>query len=436
MASRSWVGGDIAGLGNMGTSLSAAPADMKDVVDTLSGKVDALVNDAGWQGDAAENFRKKWSTDAITSGGLSDVVGQVGAIFSDLASKLQQVENALHDAANEAAKQNVPIGPNGNLMPMMTANPPSPQVAATLKAAQTYSQEYTAALQMAEGFRLNAASSLSDLYDQIGPDGSLGTPDQWTTIGDYLRGLYTVPNEKNSRILKDGDAKLQAAKDGMNQARKDLKAAKSAYQAKGLKLPSSSDAKLAHSKALSELDDLKTNLSAAKAGDGELSLSNFLNTKLGDIAHEIPVLSKFSKLEGLVDAIKDIPVIDIAASGAVAALQYKDDVNKGWSPGHAAGADFGAAAIGLAAGAGATVALATLPAWGTVAGAGVVAVGVGDIAYQAFQENWSEDDAQHGGFWGGTLAGTGHVFENVGKDVAHMGEDVWNGVKSLWNDVF
>lgn len=436
MASQSWVGGDIAGLANMGTSLSAAPADMKGVVDELSSKVDALVNDTGWQGDAAENFRKKWSTDAITSGGLSDVVGQVGAILSDLATKLQQVENALHDAANEAAKQHVPIGPNGNLMPMMTANPPSQQVSATLQAAQTYSQEYTAALQMAEGFRLNAASSLSDLYDQIGPDSSLGTPDQWTTIGDYLRGLYTVPNEKNSRILKDGDAKLQAAKDGMNQARKDLKAAKSAYQAKGLKLPSSSDAKLEHSKALSELDDLKTNLSAAKAGDGELSLSNFLNTKLGDIASEIPVLSKFSKLEGLVDAIKDIPVIDIAASGAVAALQYKDDVNKGWSSGHAAGADFGAAAIGIGAGVGATVALATLPAWGTAAAAGIVAVGVGDIAYQAFQENWSEDDAQHGGFWGGTLAGTGHVFENVGKDIAHMGEDVWNGVKSLWNDVF
>ena len=438
MASQSWVGGDIAGLANMGTSLAAAPADMKGVVDELSGKVDALVNDAGWQGDAAENFRKKWSTDAITAGGLSDAVGQVGAILSDLANKLQQVENALHDAANEAAKQNVPIGPNGNPMPMMTSNTPSPQAAAAMQAAQTYSQEYTAALQMAEGFRLNAASSLSDLYDQIGPDSadSLGTPDQWTTIGDYLRGLYTVPNEKNSRILKGSKAKLQAAEDTMKQARKDLKVAKSAYQAKGLKLPSSSDAKLAHSKALSELDDLKTNLSAAKAGDGERALSSFLSTKLGDIAHEIPVLSKFSKLEGLVDAIKDIPVIDIAASGAVAALQYKDDVNKGWSPGHAAGADFGAAAIGLAAGAGATVALATLPAWGTVAGAGIVAVGVGDIAYQAFQENWSEDDAQHGGFWGGLAAGTGHVFENVGKDVAHMGEDVWNGVKSLWNDVF
>lgn len=210
MASQSWVGGDIAGLANMGTSLSAAPADMKAVVDELSDKVDSLVNDAGWQGDAAENFRKKWSTDAITAGGLSDVVGQVGAILSDLASKLQQVENALHDAADEAAKQGVPIGPNGNVMPMMTANPPSPQVATKLQTAQAYGQEYTAALQMAEGFRLNAASSLSDLYDQIGPDaGSLGTPDQWTTIGDYLRGLYAIPNEKNSRITKNGDAKLR-----------------------------------------------------------------------------------------------------------------------------------------------------------------------------------------------------------------------------------
>ncbi|HEX3779015.1 MAG TPA: hypothetical protein VHX38_05070 [Pseudonocardiaceae bacterium] len=432
MASQSWVGGDIAGLTTMGTTLSPAPADVKAVVGALSAKVDSVVNDAGWQGDAADSFRKKWSADAITAGGLADVTGQVGSIISDLAAKLQQVENALHDAAGEAAKQGVPIGANGTV-------PPTELGSAALAAAKTYAQEYTAALQMAQGYRLNAASSLSDLYGQVGPDSgdSESKPDQWVTIGDYLRGLYTVPNESNRRILKKiSDTDIQNAENTMKQARKDLKAAKAVYQAKGLKLPSSSDASVAHSKSLTELDDLKTSLASAQAGDGELPLNKFLNTKLGDIATEIPVLSRFSKLSGLVDAIKDIPVVDIAASGVAAAFQYKDDQDKGWSSAHAAGADFGAAAIGIGAGVGATALLASAPAWGTVTGAGIAVVGVGDIAYQAFQENWSEDDAQHGGFWGGTLAGTGHVFTNVGKDVAHMGEDVYDGVKSLWNDVF
>ncbi|HEY4019356.1 MAG TPA: hypothetical protein VGM75_11760 [Pseudonocardiaceae bacterium] len=196
----------------------------------------------------------------------STSIASVGSILSDLASKLQQVENALHGAATEPTRQGVPVGPDGRLQPMMTANPPSPQVATKLQAAEAYGQEYNAAMQMAQGFRLDAATSLSNLYDQIGPDSGnvVNSPDQWTTIGDYLRGLYAVPNEKNSRFVKANESKLQGAGDATQQARKDLKVAKAAYQAKGLKLPSTSDASVGHSKALSELDDLKTELSAAK----------------------------------------------------------------------------------------------------------------------------------------------------------------------------
>ncbi|HEY4019357.1 MAG TPA: hypothetical protein VGM75_11765, partial [Pseudonocardiaceae bacterium] len=83
--------------------------------------------------------------------------------------------------------------------------------------------------------------------------------------------------------------------------------------------------------------------------------------------------------------------MDIAASGVAAALQYNDDVNKGWSSKRAAGADFGAAAIGLGAAVGVGALCVTAPAWGTALAVGGTAVGVGDIAYQAFQENWGED---------------------------------------------
>ncbi|HEX5114982.1 MAG TPA: hypothetical protein VFW65_07270 [Pseudonocardiaceae bacterium] len=54
MSGESWVGGDIAGLQHMSSSLSAAPADMNGVVSALGAKVEDLVGDTGWKGDAAE----------------------------------------------------------------------------------------------------------------------------------------------------------------------------------------------------------------------------------------------------------------------------------------------------------------------------------------------------------------------------------------------
>ncbi|MGA9308869.1 MAG: hypothetical protein WBV74_00665 [Pseudonocardiaceae bacterium] len=51
-------------------------------------------------------------------------------------------------------------------------------------------------MQLAKGFRLDAASKLSDLYDQISYQPShQNNPDQWATLGDYVRGLYAVPDE-------------------------------------------------------------------------------------------------------------------------------------------------------------------------------------------------------------------------------------------------
>lgn len=44
---QSWVGGDLAGMRQMGTTMRAAPAEMTDVVHVLSSKIDSLVGDAG-----------------------------------------------------------------------------------------------------------------------------------------------------------------------------------------------------------------------------------------------------------------------------------------------------------------------------------------------------------------------------------------------------
>jgi uncharacterized protein YukE len=85
----SWVGGDLAGLQQMAEIMQAAPGEMEDVVRALSSKVDTLVGDAGWKGDAADSFRKAWTANSIQAGALSDTVGTVGKVVGDLADKLQ-----------------------------------------------------------------------------------------------------------------------------------------------------------------------------------------------------------------------------------------------------------------------------------------------------------------------------------------------------------
>lgn len=76
----SWVGGDLVGLQQMAQIMRAAPGEMEDVVRALSSKVDTLVGDAGWKGNAADSFHKAWTANSIQAGALSDTVGTVGKV--------------------------------------------------------------------------------------------------------------------------------------------------------------------------------------------------------------------------------------------------------------------------------------------------------------------------------------------------------------------
>ena len=334
----------------------------------------------------------------------------------------------------------VPIGPQGEpqLIATLTGST-DPQVTALLQAQADYITTYDSAMQLAKGYRLNAADTLSGIYDQINFDpGRQNASDEWVTIGDYLRGLYTMPGEKNNMAKGKLSTEIADAREQMKQARKDLKTARNAYRAKGMKLPSDNDARLAHGQVANELKGLETELASAEAGKGELPLTKALNVKLGDIAKEIPQLASVAKAlpKGL-EFLKEIPATDVVASGVAAELQAQDDMNKGWSPEYARAADYGAAEIGVVAGTGvgAIAAAAGAPVTAAVIVGGVFAVGVGDFAYQGFHEHWSEDIDQHG-VVGGVLTGIEHMGENTGKDVVDMVKGIGNGATSLWHGVF
>lgn len=182
---------------------------------------------------------------------------------------------------------------------------------------------------------------------------------------------------------------------------------------------------------------METELAAAEAGKGELPLAKALNTHLAEVAREIPQVSAVADAlpKGL-EFLRDIPVIDVAASGVAAELQAHDDIDKGWSPEHARTADYGAAAVGLVGGVGAG-ALAGLVGASTVGVAlvgGVAAVGIGDFAYQGFHEHWTEDIHQHG-VMSGVVTGVDHMGENAGKDIRGMVVGGWHGAQSLWHGI-
>ncbi|MGC1734529.1 MAG: hypothetical protein WA731_18055, partial [Pseudonocardiaceae bacterium] len=324
----SWVGGDIAGLHTMAAMTSGAPAAMRDVVHALSTNVDDLVGAAGWSGGAAEAFQKRWTADSISAGSLADVVGNVGGVLGDLAANLDKVNMALYNAEYEATKAGAPIGPDGTPGTIVSSAgaPAGPAVTAL----QTYCDEYDAAMQLANGFRLDAATKLSDLYDQISHQNN---PDQWATLGDYVRGLYAVPDEKG-RMTR---GRLAGMDERIKRARQDLRSAKKAYAAKGLKLPESNAAKAAHKGVFAEFNQLKADLESAEQLERKLPLSAELNTKLSDIGKAIPEIGKVTSK--LPDFLKEVPVVDVLATGVAVGFQVKDDMEKGWSGQHAVAAD-------------------------------------------------------------------------------------------------
>lgn len=187
----------------------------------------------------------------------------------------------------------------------------------------------------------------------------------------------------------------------------------------------------AHTGVFAEFRQLKADLDSAESLERKLPLSAELNTKLSDIGKAIPEIGKITSK--LPDFLKEVPVVDVLATGVGAGFQIKDDMEKGWSAQHAVAADVTAGAAGLGAGA-LTVAVASGPVSLVAVGAGAAAVGVGALVYQAFHEHWSEDIHDHG-VVGGVSRGVGHMFAHAGNEFADIGKGVGGAATSVWHSV-
>jgi uncharacterized protein YukE len=430
----SWVGGDIGGLRAMGDAWTKAKADLDGVVKPLGGHVDALVSDAGWQGDAAESFRAAWTTDAMTAGSISELVAAAGKVLTDLADELSTAETALHNAEDIAVGKGVPVGPKGVPGELTTNNPPTADDRKAIDALHDYGTFYQETMHTAQQARLNAAGDLQSLFDQsTAPQVSSGDK---VTLYDYLRGLYAYDAEHVRAKGKDAKTKLDDALDAEKDAKKAMRTERKAFQKAGKALPKDWAAKGAYQDAAAEVKGLQEDISAMENGSSKLPYDRMLNYKVADAAD---ALKLGEDLEKLPDFLKEVPVLDVAAAATCGLLEAKDDHDKGWSWTHSVLIDGGAALGGLAAGAAAVALLPEAAGAAVVAGVGgAVVIGATGLIDHGLHEHWSEDIHDHG-VVGGVLTGTGHMFSEtggdfvrLGGDVADAGKSVWHGIKSLF----
>ncbi|MCC9309009.1 WXG100 family type VII secretion target [Kitasatospora sp. RB6PN24] len=428
----SWVGGDIGGLLNMGSTLTGAKKDLDAVVQPLNSKVDSLVTDAGWSGSAADNFRSSWSTSSMAAGGFAELVEAVGKVLTDLGNRLSAANTVLQNAADVATRKGVPVGPNGVPGQLATNDPPSAAEQTAIGNLHDYATFYNESMTTAQQARIDALKALDDLYASIDPSKPMGTGDK-IVVADYLRALWTAKTDEERSLgldaakkLPDAQAKHEAALNSLADEEAKLKTAKQ-------NLPKLFQLRGEWQKAADELTGLESEISKAESGSPFLPYDRQLNYKLADAAKGVELV------DGAPKFLREIPVVDIAATVAGGALEANTDHQEGWSWGHSLLVDVGGGLVGLGAGAvAAGVAVAALPVEGAVSVAaigGIVIVGVGTFTDKVFHEHWSEDIHNHGvagGIWDGTVHSVTQTGKAIGGMVSGAAKGVWHGISSLF----
>jgi uncharacterized protein YukE len=431
-----WVGGDIHGLSAYAGTLYGYQPKISDVANALNSKVKATVGAAGWQGTASAAFSGAWDRDAQGCSALTTMTTSTGDVVNWLAVNLSQLESALETAADKTAAHGVPIGPDGEPPQACLAD----ATAESWRAA--YQAFYNQAMHDAVNARNEAAAELRSIFDGVtGGDLHPGDRSGWN---DVLAGFLGAKTRYRAWL----EGQVERLKGLKNDAQ--AKAVADAREADGKFGKWSPEDKAA-------FDDAK-----AKFGTGETQLAGAENSEglfskvLGASASDIPAVSNALRDSGdLLKAAGDVPFVDLATAGVSTYFNAQQDIADGVPaaaayPAEGAGSALslgagyvaGDAATGFAAGAladggalaglglGATGVGVVAGGAGVLAG-GVVAYGVGDFVHNMIDENWAKD-IHNDGVLGGVAAGTWHSVANTGKDMAHVGEDIWHGVSSIF----
>lgn len=421
-----WIGGDIHGLSAFSGTLYGYVPEVTNVVTALDNRVQRIVGDASWTGSAASAFTKAWEKDSSGATALGLVISQTGDIVNGLAVNLAKIENALEQAADQAAKNKVPIGADGQPPQMCLADPNAEKWRAD------YQQFYNDCMLEASTARTQAATELQFVYGQIKPPapGDPGlSPSDYNSLADYLRGFWALPTGYRKYIegkVPDLESKVQTA---ITNAREE------ARQANGRFGPWKDSGIQGVDGAKAELGSTRTTL--ADAATHENLFTKALAYSPKDIPAVSGALDEADGLSKILKAASDIPVIDIAAAGVGTYLGAQQDINEFHRPAAIAypaeaASNLAGLGAGVAAGAGIAAVVGGAPVVGVAVGVavgGVVAIGVGDFGHNLIDENWGADIHQHGVAMG-VLDGIGDSAVKTGKDIGHMVTSVWHGLTS------
>jgi uncharacterized protein YukE len=418
------IGGDIGGLASLGRTLTGVAPEVDDAAEYLFGKVDALVHDAGWNGEAAESFKGAWDQDGAAVHDLAAVLKTAGDAVTALSGALRRAQNQLDDAVDRAKAKGVRFNDDGPL--------PGPYSGTALDAAKQFETDSQAANHSADAARAKAGEELHAVLSAINPevpsDGGVTVADL-ATLGTALKGYYVAPKGRAGQL------------------RKDLAKAKAAYHDDRTRWKRAAPGSAARTALSSDLREARAGLTAAT---GDLKAAEALSDKFkGGEFLDASVADTFRALGGGLDAesrlgraLDGVPGLDVALAGLATWAQVKDDHEKGWSWTHAILADGGSNAAALTAG----IASDFIPVVGPFVSP-VISYGVGAVVTEATHEGHWTRHIDEDGWPLGLLEGAGDtgkavwendvvgVGEKVGHDIAHPvdgAKGVWQGVKNLF----
>ena len=355
-----WVGGDINGLAAFAGTLYGYVPGMEDVVTALNQQVSQIIADASWQGSAARAFTSNWEKVSAEVNAVGLIVIETGSIVDQLAADLSKIENALENAASQAAAHGVQIGADGQPPSVCYGNATQESWRAA------YSTFYQRCLADANDARVQAAGDLVKLTSATtsGTSGQAAGGDpsdvgirvgEGNTIADLLADLLATPTAYSTQSRRQGGRGRGETGPGAE----GLARGANGRPAGGRPVRSMpDDVKTALAKAKGELASVETEL--AKAKGNENAVSKLFGTRLDDLPGVSKLADGFGDASVLSKAF-DLPVVDVVAGGLSTVLNAQADVHAG-VPGWVAYPLETANTVG-------TIALATVVG-GAVAGAG------------------------------------------------------------------
>jgi hypothetical protein len=406
-----WVGGDISGLESFKSACTSAASGLANVDRALSGQVSRVVGSAGWSGSAADAFSTAWNKDSTAGSQLAGAWTKIGSIVDDLAQQLASLEHELEQAAYNVEKQGIKINPaNGTIMPEEACLTPQ----ATAKDAQLangYNTYRAEILVKAEQARASAATQLNSVTESMLPPQGLDAGTK-VSILDGMRGLWAAPTTYNRELTE----KLAKSEENLDEAQKAAYKEWADSRTFASKLSETTEGKLAA--AGKDFDTTEAKLADAP---NQTTLSKLLDGDADGL-----------NLSGIASgAVKGIPYAGALAGTVITTAGDRAD-GESWAQSISDGVTSNGSALAAGLGTAALIGSGSMVAVGAgVIGGGVVAVGVGDLVHEAFQENWGQDIHDHG-VVDGLVDGTGHVFANTGKDLWNTGKGIVHGIASLF----